>query len=63
MNANARMTPPRSMLLLRRAADAAGYAIAAAPDDEPRRTFHLLAPALVSASVVSIAIAALVLVF
>ena len=64
MNANARTTPPRSMMLLRRAADAAGYAIAAAPDDEPRRTFvHLLAPAVVSARVVSLVIAAVVLVF
>jgi hypothetical protein len=26
--------PPRSMLLLRRAADAAGYAVAGAPDDD-----------------------------
>ncbi|MBX9760235.1 MAG: hypothetical protein K2Y29_15770 [Beijerinckiaceae bacterium] len=54
---------PRSMLLLRRAADAAGYAIAAAPEDEPRRTFHLLVPAVVSASIVSVLVAAIVLVF
>lgn len=63
MPAPAQKTQPRSMLLLRRAADAAGYAVAAAPEDEPRRTFHLVAPAVVSASVVSVLVAAIVLVF
>jgi hypothetical protein len=32
MTAQTQKTQPRSMLLLRRAADAAGYAIAAAPE-------------------------------
>ncbi len=47
--------PPRSMLLLRRAADAAGYAAVGAPDEEPVRLFRAPAPALVLASIVCIA--------
>ncbi len=45
--------PPRSMLLLRRAADAAGYAVAGAPDDEPAASRYP-APALFVASVVCV---------
>jgi hypothetical protein len=45
--------PPRSMLLLRRAADAAGYAVAGAPDDEPAASRYP-APALFVASLVCI---------
>ncbi len=47
--------PPRSMLLLRRAADAAGYAAVGTPDDEPVRLMRSVAPALVFASLVCIA--------
>ncbi len=46
---------PRSMLLLRRAADAAGYAAVGAPDDEPVRLMRTTAPALVLAGLVCIA--------
>lgn len=45
------------MLLLRRAADAAGYAVAAAPEDEPARQ-RVPASALVLASLVGLAGAA-----
>lgn len=41
--------PPRSMFLLRRAADAAGYSVAGSPVDEPARG-AAPAPALVVAS-------------
>jgi hypothetical protein len=41
------------MLLLRRAADAAGYAVAGAPDDEPAASRYP-APALFVASLVCI---------
>lgn len=48
---------PRSMLLLRRAADAAGYAVAGAPEEEPARS-RVPASALVLASLVCLAGAA-----
>ena len=52
---------PRSMLLLRRAADAAGYAVAGAPDEAPAVSrYRAPAPALFVASlfcVVGIALA------
>ena len=43
------------MLLLRRAADAAGYAAVGTPEDEPVRLFRAPAPALVLASLVCLA--------
>lgn len=49
------LAPPRSMLLLRRAADAAGYAIAGAPDDEPARGFSPVGPAVALASFCAVA--------
>lgn len=42
---------PRSMLLLRRAADAAGYAVAGSPEDAPAAT-RSHAPKLMLASLV-----------
>ncbi len=47
--------PPKSMLLLRRAADAAGYAAVGTPDDEPARLMRSVAPTLMLASLVCIA--------
>lgn len=47
---------PRSMLMLRRAADAAGYAVAGSPEDEPARSrLHAPAPALMLASLLCVA--------
>lgn len=57
MNVKASLSPPqppRSMLLLRRAAEAAGYAVAGAPEDEPARC-RSPAPALVLAGLVCLA--------
>ncbi|MFN3890212.1 MAG: hypothetical protein ACK4MV_07425 [Beijerinckiaceae bacterium] len=57
MNAKASRStrqPPRSMLLLRRAADAAGYAVAAAPEEEASR-IRSPAPALFVVSLVCVA--------
>lgn len=42
------------MLLLRRAADAAGYAAVGTPDEEPVRLMRSTAPALVLACLVCI---------
>ncbi len=46
--------PPKSMLLLRRAADAAGYAAVGTPDDEPARLIRWAAPAVMIASLLCI---------
>lgn len=57
MNAQASLPnrqTPKSMLLLRRAADAAGYAAVGTQEDEPAR-LRLAAPALMLAGLVCIA--------
>jgi hypothetical protein len=58
MNVNSSVStrhPPKSMLLLRRAADAAGYAAVGTPDEEPVRLLRTTAPALVLAGLACIA--------